>query len=296
MNFVIRDKLDSTYATTKHLDRWDQDINKAFTFRRKCDASQMLTLTKKEKSSYDIVKCTLDTLKETSVGANYKVTEARKGIPGGAWVDVIYKTKEEAEAAKEELAKHYRVHPDYISVKETYEQVNAKKTFRPSWDDYLLGLAFVVAQRSHDSQSQHGCVITDKDHRILGTGYNGFARGLDDTVLPTVRPAKYDWIIHSEMNALSNCIIKPEGGVAYITGEPCCPCLMQLYQSGIRKIRCGAKYCWQKNNKESREVFDKFIKMSNIELVYAEPNLEWLAKLGEHINEFRTRPIPEKDS
>ena len=52
---------------------------------------------------------------------------------------------------------------------------------RPEWDDYFLGIAQVVAQRSHDAQTQHGCVITDANHRIIGVGYNGFPRGMDDS-------------------------------------------------------------------------------------------------------------------
>ena len=45
---------------------------------------------------------------------------------------------------------------------------------RPDWTDYFLGLAKVISQRSHDIHTQHGCVITDQNHRILGVGYNGF--------------------------------------------------------------------------------------------------------------------------
>ena len=59
-----------------------------------------------------------------------------------------------------------------------------------------------MAQRSHDAQTQHGCVITDANHRIVGVGYNGFPRGLDDSSLPTTRPEKYHWMIHAEINAL----------------------------------------------------------------------------------------------
>ncbi len=68
---------------------------------------------------------------------------------------------------------------------------------RPNWIDYFLGLAKVVSQRSHDVHTKHGCVIADKNHRILGVGYNGFPHSLDDAQLPTNRPDKYFWIIHS---------------------------------------------------------------------------------------------------
>ena len=55
---------------------------------------------------------------------------------------------------------------------------------RPNWQEYFIGLAHAVSMRSHDTQTQHGCVITDHNNRILGVGYNGFAKGLDDNVLP----------------------------------------------------------------------------------------------------------------
>ncbi|MEX0596066.1 MAG: hypothetical protein WD512_06150, partial [Candidatus Paceibacterota bacterium] len=107
---------------------------------------------------------------------------------------------------------------------------------RPSWHEYFLGLARVVSLRSHDTQTQHGCVITDFNHRILGVGYNGFPKGLDDNKLPNTRPNKYPWMIHAERNALSNCVIRPDNGIAYVTGQCCNDCIMALWQEGITKV------------------------------------------------------------
>ena len=61
---------------------------------------------------------------------------------------------------------------------------------RPDWNNYFLGIAKVVAQRSHDQHTKHGCVITDAVHRILGVGYNGFPKGMNDSKLPLTRPEK----------------------------------------------------------------------------------------------------------
>lgn len=107
---------------------------------------------------------------------------------------------------------------------------------RPSWDNYLLTQAFVVAQRSPDSQTKCGCVVVNKNHQILGQGYNGFPRGVDDTALPNTRPDKYDWMIHAEVNAIlnSNCDIRD--CEAYITTQPCFQCTLFMWQSGIRQI------------------------------------------------------------
>jgi deoxycytidylate deaminase len=46
----------------------------------------------------------------------------------------------------------------------------------PSWEEYFLNIAKAVSTRSKDAQTKHGCVITDKRHHILGTGFNSFPR------------------------------------------------------------------------------------------------------------------------
>jgi dCMP deaminase len=150
---------------------------------------------------------------------------------------------------------------------------------RPNWTDYFLGLAKVVSQRSHDTQTQHGCVITDKNNRILGLGYNGFPRGLDDKLLPTTRPDKYPWMIHAERNALSNCIIRPEKGIAYVTGQCCNDCSMALWQEGVTKIVMCSDHGTHLFNEDAKKRFDTFVKMSGIEICYVEPNLSWLRQL-----------------
>lgn len=150
---------------------------------------------------------------------------------------------------------------------------------RPNWTDYFLGLAKVVSQRSHDQQTQHGCVITDSNHRILGLGYNGFPRDVDDSFLPKTRPHKYPWMIHAERNALSNCTIRPENGIAYVTGQCCNDCIMSLWQEGIKKVVMCNSHGTHLFDDESKKIFDTFVSMTNIEIIYIEPNLSWLKNL-----------------
>lgn len=147
---------------------------------------------------------------------------------------------------------------------------------RPNWTDYFLGLAKVVSQRSHDIHTQHGCIITDKDHRILGVGYNGFPRGLDDHNLPTTRPEKYDWMIHAERNALSNCIVRPDCGIAYVTGQSCCDCIMALWQEGVTKVVMADCHGTHKFTQDAQKIFDTFVKMSGIEIEKVKMDLSWL--------------------
>jgi dCMP deaminase len=150
---------------------------------------------------------------------------------------------------------------------------------RPSWTDYFLGLAKVVSQRSHDIHTQHGCVITDKNHRILGVGYNGFPKGMDDSLLPTNRPDKYHWMIHSERNALSNCVIRPDDGIAYVTGQCCNDCIMALWQEGIKTVYMIDDHGTHLFDDEAKKRFDLFIANTALEIHKVTPDLSWIKNL-----------------
>lgn len=150
---------------------------------------------------------------------------------------------------------------------------------RPNWTDYFLGLAKAVSQRSHDIHTQHGCIITDQQHRILGVGYNGFPKGMDDSSLPTSRPDKYHWMIHAERNALSNCVIRPDNGIAYVTGQSCNDCIMALWQEGVTKVIMSNNHGTVLFDDAAKKRFDFFIQQTNMEIVIHTPNLSWLSKL-----------------
>lgn len=150
---------------------------------------------------------------------------------------------------------------------------------RPSWTDYFLGLAKVISQRSHDIHTQHGCVITDKNNRILGVGYNGFPRGVNDSELPTSRPEKYPWMVHSERNALSNCVVRPDDGIAYVTGQCCNDCIIALWQEGVKTVYMIDDHGTHLFDKEAQERFNLFVSMSGIVIKKITPNLSWLKNL-----------------
>ena len=150
---------------------------------------------------------------------------------------------------------------------------------RPIWTDYFLGLSKVVSQRSHDIHTQHGCVITDQNNRILGVGYNGFPKGLDDSLLPLDRPEKYSWMIHAEQNALSNCVVRPDNGIAYVTGQCCNDCIMSLWQEGITKVIMSNDHGTKLFDDKEQEIFDKFVKLSGIEIIKIESDLSWLTNV-----------------
>ena len=137
---------------------------------------------------------------------------------------------------------------------------------RPSWNDYFIGLAHYVSTRSHDSQTQVGCVITNSQNAVVGVGYNGFPCAVDDSSLPTTRPGKYPFIVHAEANAVSNLIVKHmDYYMAYITHLPCATCAK------------GAKAHSQ--SEEDRIVY-KFLSDNGLEVNLIEPDLSHLNQLA----------------
>ena len=140
------------------------------------------------------------------------------------------------------------------------------KVEKPSWDEYFIQMAILASTRSSDAQTKHGCVITDKKHRVLGIGYNSFPVGMPDDVLPNMRPEKYKWMVHAERNALANCTLRPDDGVAYITGPPCLDCAKSLYQEGIRHFVCIDGHGTYLMDDEDECVFEIFSKSGNIKV------------------------------
>jgi hypothetical protein len=54
---------------------------------------------------------------------------------------------------------------------------------------------------------------------------------------------------HAERNALSNAILRPEGGVAYVTGTCCNGCLFDLWQERVETIyTCPVLWGYNANN------------------------------------------------
>ncbi len=106
------------------------------------------------------------------------------------------------------------------------------------WDNIFFQEATLWSRRSHDTETQCGCILV-KDKTVISSGYNGFIRDIDDRSLPNTRPDKYPFMIHAEANAIYNSVRigrSTLGASAYITAVPCLSCLQMLYQCGIEKI------------------------------------------------------------
>lgn len=106
------------------------------------------------------------------------------------------------------------------------------------WDQRFMELAAVIASFSKDGSTQVGAVIVDAQRRIVSTGFNGLAQGVQDRPLWLAdRAIKYRTIIHAEMNALLFAQRDLHGCTLYVHPlPPCAVCASAVIQSGIRRV------------------------------------------------------------
>ena len=105
---------------------------------------------------------------------------------------------------------------------------------RPDWDTYFGLLAKMIAIKSDDEETKIGSIIVDEQNRIVSTGYNGTPRG---TNLPTTRPEKYPFMVHSEKNALLFAPALLQNHKLYVTHlYPCTDCAKAICQKGISEV------------------------------------------------------------
>jgi dCMP deaminase len=129
-----------------------------------------------------------------------------------------------------------------------------QKYVRPSWDEYFMNICKAVALRSHDENTQVGCVIVNAKKRIVSTGYNGLPAGVDDSVWATRRDQivkipcvhqennivydvdKYDTVTHAEANAIVSASEPLYECSLYSNLYPCNECAKMIITAGIKKV------------------------------------------------------------
>lgn len=105
------------------------------------------------------------------------------------------------------------------------------------WDYRFLQLAETVAVWSKDPSTKVGSVIVDDQRRVIGLGYNGFPRGVEDhPERYSDRDTKYLFVCHAERNAIDNAPGNIEGSTLYATLFPCSECCKSIIQRGVKKV------------------------------------------------------------
>lgn len=111
------------------------------------------------------------------------------------------------------------------------------------WHIRFLELAKHISTWSKDPSTKVGAVIVDPETKqIVGTGYNGFPRGVDDSEERYAdRETKYKLVVHAELNAILNANKFVRGCDIYVyptmmIPNSCPECCKAIAQSGIKRL------------------------------------------------------------
>lgn len=126
---------------------------------------------------------------------------------------------------------------------------------RPDIDSYFIEMAKLVARRSTCVRRSVGCVLVDRHHHVIATGYNGvpagmrhcndvstfdgaivFANACDGANAPSGTNLDSCLATHAEQNAILQCSDAHAIVRAYVTAFPCTSCAKLLINTGCREI------------------------------------------------------------
>jgi len=119
---------------------------------------------------------------------------------------------------------------------------------RPSWEEYFMEIAYLVAKRSTCLRRQVGAVVV-KNKNILATGYNGAPRGIthcevagcirEKLNVPSGERHELCRGLHAEQNAIIQAAYHGTsiaGADLYCTNRPCIICSKMIINAGIEKV------------------------------------------------------------
>lgn len=106
------------------------------------------------------------------------------------------------------------------------------------WDARFLDLARSVSKWSKDPNTKVGAVIADEDNRIISLGFNGFPRGVSDSLERLEdKTVKNKMVLHAEHNAISFANMYLSGASIYVYELlPCPMCTANIIQHDISHV------------------------------------------------------------
>jgi dCMP deaminase len=119
---------------------------------------------------------------------------------------------------------------------------------RPSWEEYFMEIARLVARRSTCLRRQVGAVVVKEKH-ILATGYNGTPSGIKHCTetgclrqqmgVPSGERHELCRGLHAEQNAIIQAAkhgVNIGGSTLYCTNSPCVICSKMIINAGITGV------------------------------------------------------------
>lgn len=147
-------------------------------------------------------------------------------------------------------------------------------TQRPSWNEYFMKIALLVAERSTCLRRHVGALLV-KDKRIIATGYNGAPSGFkhcgevgclrDELNVPSGERHELCRGLHAEQNAIIQAALYGQDTrdtILYCTHKPCLLCAKMLINAGVRRVVIADDY--------PDKLAAEFLKQANIEIEQVE--------------------------
>ena len=111
------------------------------------------------------------------------------------------------------------------------------------WLSYFDRLAKEVAKQRPDPDTKVGALLISREnHAIIGTAFNGLPSGTRHEARRLMRPTKYDYMCHAEMNLIAFAArnaVSTENRMLYCTHKPCLICTRLIIQAGISAVYFG---------------------------------------------------------
>jgi len=150
-----------------------------------------------------------------------------------------------------------------------------------NWDEYFFKICDAVASKSKDPSTKVGSVIVGLSNEIRSTGYNGFPRGVNDSVERlNDRPTKYQFIVHAELNAILGAArngVSLVGCSLYTHWYPCHECAKAIVQSGISQVIVDGEFMKRRGNQnweDSFKISEKIFQEAGIDVIISEEEIE----------------------
>jgi dCMP deaminase len=143
---------------------------------------------------------------------------------------------------------------------------------RPSWNNYFMDIAVLVAKRSTCTRRAVGAIIV-KDKRILSTGYNGAPSRIQHCSetgclreqMNVASGERHELCrgIHAEQNAIIQAAyhgVSIKDSAVFCTNLPCSICAKMIINAGINKIYYKSGYADAMSEEMLKEAKVKVIK------------------------------------
>ena len=162
--------------------------------------------------------------------------------------------------------------------------------YRPSWDDYFMAIAKLIASRGTCDRLYAGAVLV-KNNRIISTGYNGSPAGLPhcNDVGHLLEEGHCVRTIHAEHNAILQAAVQgggagTVGSTLYLKYSPCIHCTKYIIAAGVRRVVLEKIY----RNQKAMDM----LKEANVQVDVHHENKDW----SDELLKIYSEEVPQRNN